>query len=104
MLLRNALLILPILLLTHCTARYTVGMLSLGDLEGKTIPPELTGEVRSGESCGFGFHISDAVRDALDGTSYDTILDVTVASHTGVFVWSNCVSVEGQAISSKELK
>ena len=96
--------ILSLTLASACTTKYTVGMLSLGELEGKTIPPNMTGEVRSGESCWWAHHLSDAVRDAVEGTEYDTLLNVTIENRSRFFVWSTCVHVEGEAIDSKKLE
>ena len=96
--------LLALALASACTSTYQVGMLSLGDLEGKTIQADMTGEVRSGESCWWSHHLSDAVRDAVEGTNYDTLLDVTIEARSRFFVWSNCVHVEGQAIDSSKLE
>jgi len=87
-----------------------VGLLSFGDLEGRTIPSVVQGPVLKGSDneavfvppgC-FSF-LSAAVEDALAGTEYDTLVDCTVTSYTGFFAWSNGIRVEGTALNSKTL-
>ncbi len=84
-----------------------VSLLSFGDLEGKSIPASVAGPTVSGTaSSSFGgrsYYLSDAVRSALKGTPYDTIVDAEVTTRTGVFVGSNEVEVKGTALNSKAL-
>lgn len=83
---------------------YKVGLMSLGELEGKTLPDNNTGAVLvNGESCGRQQFLSDAVRDALLETDYDTLIDSEVTNTTGLFIWSNCISIKGNALNSKTL-
>lgn len=75
--------------------------MSLGDLEGKTPPEKGEGKLVTGAACGFTAYLSDAVRDALKETDYDTILNAKVTSETGLFTMSNCFRVLGTASDSK---
>ena len=92
------------LLASACSSTQKVALLSTGELEGKTIPANPQGEIREGESCGGLYSLSDAVRSALEGTSYDTLLDSDVTNSTGLFLWSNCIHVKGQAVKSSDFK
>ena len=80
-----------------------VGLVSIGQLQGRTLPVTLEGKVVQGEDCGYSYSLSNAVRDALKGTSYDTMVDVDVSNTTGVLVPSNCIQVKGTAIDSSRL-
>lgn len=81
-----------------------VGLMSFGRLEGKTLPDDISGLAKvSGESCGHGHRLSDALRKAFDNTAYDTMLDAEVTTKTGLIVTSNCISVKGSALDSKAL-
>ena len=84
-----------------------IGLVSVGDLEGKVIPANVDGPVLTGEDhCQIGsdpYFLSTAVRDALKGTEYDTLVDVEVETTTGVAVMSNRIIVRGKAINSKTL-
>ena len=84
-----------------------VGLLSVGELQGKQIPAAIDGPIVQGEDCGgaFGspYFLSKAVRAALKGTQHDTIVDAEITSTTGLYVGSNCVAVKGKAISSGTL-
>jgi hypothetical protein len=77
--------------------------MSFGDLEGKIITDNVSGTVCKGKDCGGQYFLSDAVRDALKDTEYDTMIDVEVTTKTGLFVPSNCIIVEGKALNSKTL-
>jgi hypothetical protein len=80
-----------------------VGLMSFGELEGKTIP-DIGGMVLvNGEACGYQQRLSDAVRAALKQTDYDTLVDAQVISTTGLWVSSNCITVKGNALNSKTL-
>lgn len=85
------------------TASQKVGLMSLGNLEGKTIPSNVAGNVIEGEDCGYSYTLSNAVRDALKEKPYDTLIDADVTNTTGLFVVSNCIKVRGAAIDSKKL-
>lgn len=84
-----------------------VGLLSLGDLESRTIPSVVDGPIVFGEDrCKLGgdsYYLSEAVRNALVGTEYDTIVDAEVTTKTGLFVWSNKIEVKGKGINSETL-
>jgi hypothetical protein len=88
-----------------CTGR--IALLSVGDMDGRVIPERAQGPVLSGrDACKAGFdpyYLSEAVRDALKGTQYDTLVDVEVTTTTGLWVWSNAVQVKGVGISSTSL-
>jgi hypothetical protein len=95
--------ILVVLALAGCGHMQTtkVGLMSFGDLEGKMLPEKGQGRIYSGKACGYSYRLSDAVRDALKGTEYDTIINAEVANETGLFVWNNCITVNGEALDSK---
>lgn len=84
-----------------------IGLLSVGDLESRIIPTTIEGPVLTGkDECGTGgtsYYLSEAVRNALLGTEYDTIVDAEITTNTGLFVWSNNIEVKGKAIKSTEL-
>lgn len=84
-----------------------VGLLSVGDLESRTIPSTVDGPVLTGkDACKMGgdpYFLSEAVRNALSGTEYDTLVDAEVTTKTGVLVWSNEIEVKGKGVSSKAL-
>ena len=78
-----------------------VGLLSVGDLKSKKIPENTEGPTLIGEDSGYSYYLSEAVRDALKGTQYDTIVDAEVTNKTGLFVWSNQIQVKGKGLNSK---
>ena len=84
-----------------------VGLLSVGDLEGRTIPSTIDGPVLVGkDACKIGgdpYFLSEAVRNALSGTEYDTLVDVEVTAKTGLLVMSNEIQVKGKGVNSKTL-
>jgi len=84
-----------------------VGLLSVGDLESRTIPSSVNGPVLVGkDACKMGgdpYYLSEAVRNALKGTTYDTLVDAEVTTSTGLFVWSNEIEVKGKGLDSKTL-
>jgi len=49
------------------------------------------------------YYLSEAVRNALKGTQYDTIIDAEVTTKTGLLVWSNEIEVKGKGLDSKSL-
>lgn len=85
-----------------------VGLMSFGDLEGKVIPQEVSGQTLHGRDCsrigGDPYSMSEAARNALKGGGYDTLVDVRVENRTALFVFSNCISVTGVALDSKSLE
>lgn len=86
-----------------CTHTGTVGLLSDGDLAGRVIDPSLAREVVEGESCGPYQYLASAFRRALEGTDYDTLIDVEVTTTTALFVVQNCLHVKGRALRSRDL-
>lgn len=96
-------------LLSACGHTQTgkIGLMSIGNLEGRAIPAEGQGVSVSRSDCskigGDPYHLSVAVREAL-GTQYDTLVDAEVTTTTGAFVFSNCVKVKGNAIRSADLE
>jgi hypothetical protein len=102
----------PMLLLVVAGCGHThtskIGLVSLGDLNGKVIPKNVDGPVLTGKDyCHIGgdpYFLSDAVRDALKGTEYDTLVDVEVETKTGIMVMENHIIVRGKALNSKALK
>ncbi len=86
-----------------CSNTSHLAALSNGDLAGKRIVAASGGEALEGTDCGFQHHLSNAFRDALDGSRYDTLTNVEVTTTTGLFVWSNCVKVKGLGVRSSDL-
>ncbi len=86
---------------------YKIGLVSLGELEGKVIPENVEGSILTGKDCckagSDPYYLSEAVRNAISGTEYDTLIDIDVTSTTGFFVWSNCIQVRGKALNSRAL-
>ncbi len=82
----------------------TVGLLSTGDLEGRKIPDTVDGPVLTGEDSSMKsndpYFLSEAVRNALSGTKFNTLVDAEVTTKTGLFVWSNKISVRGTGVNS----
>lgn len=85
-----------------------IGLLSVGDLENRTIPVSVEGPVLSGTvKCKMmeppNYYLSDAVRNALSGSECDTLVDVEVTTKTGLFVPSNSIAVKGTGLKSSNL-
>lgn len=84
-----------------------IGLMSFGELEGKVIPDSLQGPTRQGTvtsgAGGSKYYLSEAVREALKDSEYDTLVNVEVTAETGLLVWSNTLSVRGTAVNSKKL-
>jgi hypothetical protein len=85
-----------------------IGLMSFGDLEGKVVPKQVAGKALQGKDCskigGDPYSLAEAVRNAVKGTEYDTLVDVQVESTTGLFVGSNCVKVTGIALDSRTME
>ena len=85
-----------------------IALVSFGDLEGKAIPDNPDGPLRQGVTTsgagGAKYYLSDAVREALKDTEYDTLVNVEVTAETGLLVWSNTLAVRGTALNSKKLE
>jgi len=82
-----------------------VGLMSFGDLEGKVLPESEQRPILSGKACGanLSYRLSDAVRDALKGTEFDTLIDAVVINETGLWTFGNCIMVTGRALNSRSL-
>ena len=85
-----------------------VGLISFGNLEGKSIPQDIDGPILEGRCAAkpgiLTYYLSDAVRDALKDSQYDTLVDVEVITKTGLFVPSNKLIVKGKALNSESLE
>lgn len=84
-----------------------VGLLSTGDLESRIIPRDVSGPMLEGKAAAkpgkLAYYLSDAVRDAVKGTPYDTLVDAEVTTTTGAFVWNNQLAVKGKGVKSADL-
>ncbi len=84
-----------------------VGLLSTGDLDSRMIPSTVDGPVLTGRDASkWGatpYFLSEAVRNALSDTQYDTLVDAEVTTRTGFFVWSNEIEVKGIGVDSTAL-
>lgn len=80
-----------------------VGLMSFGNLEGKAIPEINNTLIVTGQDCGGQYYLSNAVRNALKDTDFDTLLNSEVTNTTGLFVFSNCITVKGTPFNSKTL-
>lgn len=84
-----------------------VGLMSFGDLEGKTIPENPKGPILEGTVAlkifTQNYYLSDALRDALKNSEYDTLVNAEVTTETSLFVTSNEIRVKGTALDSKKL-
>lgn len=85
-----------------------VALLSYGDMEGRILPKKVEGPILTGKDnetflfCPFSF-LSKATANALEGTEYDTLVNVDVTTRTGLFVWANAIEVKGTGVNSKTL-
>ena len=86
-----------------CSHTSRVALMSNGDLAGRQLSAVPPGPVLTGADCGITHYLSKAFRKAIANTPYDTIVDATVTTTTGVFVFSNCVEVQGQGVRSIDL-
>ena len=84
-----------------------VGLLSTGDLESRIIPRDVGGPMLEGKTAAkpgkLAYYLSDAVRDAVKGTPYDTLVDAEVTTTTGLLVWNNKLAVKGKGVKSTDL-
>lgn len=84
-----------------------VGLLSTGDLESRIIPRDVSGPILEGKTAAkpgkLAYYLSDAVRDAVKGTPYDTLVDAEVTTTTGLLVWNNQLAVKGRGVKSADL-
>jgi len=95
---------------TRHSDRFAV--LSTGDLMGRVVPMpnECPGTPVQGAHEGDPAVLSEAVRNALDGTEYDTLLDATVTTHVNRFwfLWLSVararIEVTGKGVKSSDFK
>ena len=84
-----------------------VGLMSTGDLESRIIPRDVGGPMLEGKTAAkpgkLAYYLSDAVRDAVKGTPYDTLVDAEVTTTTGLLVWNNQLAVKGRGVKSADL-
>ncbi|MDD4062112.1 MAG: hypothetical protein PHW08_15605 [Kiritimatiellae bacterium] len=84
-----------------------VGLMSTGDLESRIIPRDVGGPMLEGKAAAkpgkLAYYLSDAVRDAVKGTPYDTLVDAEVTTTTGVWLWNNQLAVKGKGVKSADL-
>jgi hypothetical protein len=89
-----------------------VGLISFGNLEGRTIPRNPDGPILQGSSEAtiapdgvpvLVYYLSDAARDALRNTGYDTLIDAEVTTKTGFMPSSNQILVKGKGLNSAKM-
>ena len=84
-----------------------VALLSVANLEGKTIPEHVDGPLLSGTDVSSFFtsdcYLSEAVRAALAETPYDTLVDAEIYAKSGLFPWWNSLTVKGYGVDSRTL-
>ena len=90
--------------LSSCTTTSHLALLSDGDLENKDLQNIMPGKMLKGEDCWYQHNLSDAFRDAIKGTEYDTLIDIDVTTKTNLLVFYSCVEVEGKGVKSSNLK
>jgi hypothetical protein len=95
--------LLSTIVLSGCATSSKIGLLSDGNLEGKSFSNVNRGEIVSGESCGHTHSLSQAFKNSIKGTEYDTVIDAEVESTTAVFVFGNCLKVTGYGVDSRKL-
>jgi len=98
------LIILMAIALSACSTVSHLALLSDGDFENKSFQDIKPGQTLKGEDCWYQHNLSDAFRDAIKGTQYDTLVDVKVTTKTNLFVFLNCVEVEGKGVKSSDIK
>jgi len=85
-----------------------VALLSFGDLKGRVSLKGIKGPILTEKDyyvprfMPFTF-LSKAAADALDGTLYDTLVNVDVITRTWLFTWSNEMEVTGARVNRKTL-
>lgn len=89
--------------LSGCLTSSRIGLISNGDLEGKTFEGVKQGPELTGESCGHTHSLSAAFSNAINGTEYDTMINSEVETRSGVFVFDNCLKISGYGVKSQEL-
>jgi hypothetical protein len=86
-----------------CTQTSRIAVLSDGDLGGRQLSTTKRGPQLQGEDCGMSYYLSNATRNALEGTPYDTLVDVEVTSTAGMFPFNQCLKVKGWGVRSADL-
>ena len=89
--------------LAGCTHTGHIALMSNGALEGRRLTGIPPGPTVEGHACGFHQNLSAAFNNALANTPYDTVINAEITHTTGIFVWSNCVSLKGQGVRSTDL-
>lgn len=92
-----------VMVLTGCSTVSQIGMISNGNLEGKTFSGVQRGDVIEGESCGHTHSLAWAFDKATQGTQYDTMIDAEVESTTDLFAFGNCIKLKGYGVNSMNL-
>ena len=83
-----------------CSHVGRLALLSNGDLDGKDLTTLSSGPILQGKDCFNDHYLSRAFADAVQDTTYDTLVDVEVTTTTGVFVWNNCIQIKGKGAES----
>lgn len=91
------------MVLTGCSTVSKVGMISNGNLEGKTFQGAQKGNLVKGEACGYSHSLADAFDRTIANSQYDTIIDVEIESTTDLFVFGNCIKLKGYGVNSIDL-
>jgi hypothetical protein len=86
-----------------CTQTSRIAVLSDGDLGGRQLSAAKRGPQLEGEDCGMSYYLSNATRQALGGTPYDTLVDVEVTSTAGITPFNQCLKVKGWGVRSADL-
>lgn len=80
-----------------------MALLSDGELAGKDLSGLGTGgPLLYGSSCWPTPSLSLAFMDAIDGTGYDTLVDIEVVSKSN-YILPSCIAVEGHGVDSRKL-
>ena len=90
-----------LMLMSACSHMSNLALMSNGDLDGKNLSGVEKGEILTGESCSHTYSLGEAMSNALDGTQYDTLIEISVESTSAIFVFGNCVKVTGKGVNSK---
>ena len=92
---------LSIMLISACSHTSHLALMSKGDLDGKSLSGIKKGKILTGESCGRNYSLGEAMHNALDGTQYDTLIEIDIESTSALLVFGNCVKVTGKGVNSK---
>ncbi len=86
-----------------CASVSQVGLISNGNLEGKSFDNVKKGDFIEGESCGHFYSLSTAFENSIKDTNYDTMIDAEIENTTAILVFGNCLKVKGYGVNSVEL-